>query len=313
MKNIFTNKKIIVIVIIFVLLCVAVVFELDRSLKIQYHTKDITVVAEDDSNNGAVPIIMRSVGPLEPENTYPEIQPNKNVSEESRIKANKWFKDNAVSCFYNDIVTKDFLIESLNSEAGYREETKKAISGIDLQKMSLDEIRKLYVKIKQPENNNGYNISVNKNNILAGYYYMDSSYCGWEAHPNTSQNNFIIDLNTGNEVTLGDVLNTGDNFLNYLTDKINGEYISNGADSPDNECLQYIKDDYPRSYDLQGKDKLSNLKKETSFTISTTTLSIIPTGYPHAIEGPCGGTSIDFLYSELVPYIKKSGIIERLK
>jgi hypothetical protein len=268
----------------------------------------------NSSREEGVPIVMRSVGPLELGTTYPEIQSSKNITEGSRLKVNQWFKDNTIPCFYKDYVTKDFLINELNRNAQYDEKIKKTLSSTDLQKMNIDEMRRFYIQIKQSEFNSQYNIDINKNKILTGTHFMGGSFCGWEPHPGKSVDNFVLDLKTGREVTIGDIVTVDEKFLTFVQQKINQEYVAGGSDIEDNQCMQYIKESYLVSYGDDGSIIFGDgLNQETSFSLSTSTLSIIPTGYPSAIEGPCGGTLIDFSYSELSQFLKKGSIVERLR
>lgn len=257
--------------------------------------------------NGKVEIIMRSVGPLESDNTYPEIQPNQNVKEEIRNTVNATFKDQAISssCIYGEGSTKDFLVETLQQHA----ETRKALSQVNLQKMTLDEVRKLYIQIMKPYTRMGYEILFNKNNILAGTYSASGSYCGWEAHPSHSVSHFIIDLNTGKDITLDDIVTVDSRFLSFVKEKIKKEYIAGGSTNSDNACWQYIHDEYLISYDNDNEDfGITTLNQEKSLGIGTGTLSIIPTGYSSIIEGLCNDTAIILSYPELAPYLKKGNL-----
>lgn len=311
-----SDKIILVVVAILFLLflgnydSIASLFDLPRNTKTQ---------TTDTLNGTEVTIIMRPIGPLETYNTYAEIQPSKNISEESRVKVNTWFKDNAVSCLYNDNTTKDFLIERLKNSAFNDEKIKKAISQTDLQKMSLDEIRKFYVDImsspnahdyiKSPTIVGSYKIDINKNNLLTGSY-VGGGYCGWEAHPDDVNYRFVIDLLTGNEVTLGDVININDTLIDLVKERINYWYIDNGSEDQDNVCWKYIKNYYMTS---DYADNKNTLHKETSFELTADALGIFPRFTSHIENAFCAGTHIDFSYSELGLYLKQNSILERLK
>lgn len=277
------------------------------ALRYIYKIKNAEIV-EDQTKNDSIGIIWRNVGPLEPENNYPEIQPSNSIPEEVRVGLNKKFKDDATSysCLYSD-KNKNLLIETLESQVEYNKDISEKISNIDLRKLDIDKLRRLYNEIEKPVVYGQYSIIKNKNRLLTITESSLGSSCGWEAHPSHDSITYTINLTTGEKITLDNIFTVNKKFLDFINNKF-GQNYNPVKDDPDSICLKYINDKY-----LKDEFIIDKLKKEVSFTIEGDTLNIIPKGYPSYIEGPCSDTSIDLKLSEIQGYIKDKSLIDRLE
>lgn len=277
------------------------------ALRYIYKIKNVEIV-EDQTKNDSIGIIWRNVEPLEPENNYPEIQPSSLVSERIRSELNKKFKDDTIlySCLYSD-KNKNLLIETLESQAEYNKDISKKISNIDLRKLDIDKLRRLYNEIEKPVVYGQYSIIKNKNRLLTITESSLGSSCGWEAHPSHDSITYTINLTTGEKIILDDIFTVNKKFLDFINNKF-GQNYNPVKDDPDSICLKYINDKY-----LKDEFIIDKLKKEVSFTIDGDTLNIIPKGYPSYIEGPCSDTSIELKLSEIQGYIKDKSLIDRLE
>ena len=162
------------------------------ALRYIYKIKNAEIV-EDQTKNDSIGIIWRNVGPLEPENNYPEIQPSNSIPEEVRVGLNKKFKDDATSysCLYSD-KNKNLLIETLESQVEYNKDISEKISNIDLRKLDIDKLRRLYNEIEKPVVYGQYSIIKNKNRLLTITESTLGSSCGWEAHPSHDSITYTI-------------------------------------------------------------------------------------------------------------------------
>ena len=85
------------------------------------------------------------------------------------------------------------------------------------------------------------------------------------------------------------------------------EYLQTIGDeeNPNVECYASLINDSS----LLKNDSFLEL---ITFRLSTDQLEIIPQGYPSAIAGVCGGTSVPFRYADIGRYLKPESPIHRL-
>ena len=213
------------------------------------------------------------------------------------------------SCIYG-YSSKDDLLTSLNDIAD--DDFKKRISEASLEQVTLYEVQKFYAKTRQPESSYGYHFLPNNNLLLSGIITYNSSCFLGEAHPNYWQYATTINLTTGKDITLWDFIHVDASFLHFIKKRIQMDYNGSvdGSDKQNNErgCWQYIRDEYLTSYDKKKKNDEYNtalLAGETSFSIQSGSLDILPRWYPHTTAGICAGTVIHLSSQEIIHYFRK--------
>lgn len=269
-----------------------------------YFTKDTPDRHRAAQAIRAVTYITKNTGPLETDNMYIEIVPTEGLATSSREKINQTIYQAARSnsCFY----AKPFDRKKISAYLNALESDKY----IDPDTLDDEALLLRYSTLMPHEAVGDFTTTFNRDGLLSITHTTYNSYCGEDTKSSGGTlHYFTFDLVTGEHLMLSDLINDSRGLQASLQEKISAtyDYLKAGVDSenPDTECYRSLIED---SLLLTSSSYLEQI----TFRLSTDQLELIPQGYPSAIAGVCGGTSIPFRYADIGKYVKPESPLLRL-
>lgn len=252
----------------------------------------------------AITYTTKSMGPLEPDNTYIEITPTPGLATSSREKINQTLYQAARSnsCFYAEPFDRKKISAYLNG--------LESDKYIDPETLDDEALLARYSVLVPHEIVGDFTITFNRDSLLSVTHLVYDSYCDTDTRSIRGTSNYLtFDLNTGKQLTLLEMVGDTAGLQASLQEKISTTYAYlqtiDDEDNPNLDCYESLIND-----SLLLKD--DSFLKFITFKLSTDQLEIIPQGYPSAIAGVCGGTSITFSYPDIGRYLQPESPLLRL-